>query len=525
MLNKRYTLLTSALLLVGLAAAGTSAVVHSNDSVVQPLSHNAPHAENNPLIVQGLPDFTKLVEQIGPSVVNIRTLERIKVRSSDGEMNPFGGIDPNILEFFRRFGMPIPEMPAPPNESRRERKSEPQEIERPRGVGSGFILSDDGYIMTNAHVVEGATDVVVTLTDRKEFKAKIVGQDRRTDIAVLKIDAHNLPFVKMGDVSRLRVGEWVIAIGSPFGLENSVTAGIVSAKSRDTGEFLPFIQTDVAINPGNAGGPLINMRGEVVGINSQIVTRSGGYNGISLSIPIDEASRIADQLRTEGHVARGQIGVEVQGISAELAQSLNLPNGEGALVNRVIPNAPAAKAGIEPGDIIVQFDGKNITRLSDLPRAVGSTKPNSKTHVRVFRLGKELDLPITVAAMATEGNSQSSKEQERDKKERPSSPTAYPAARKLGMELGDLSDAQKKELQLKGGARVEATEGVAANAGLRRGDIIVAITNTAIFSAQDAEGILSKLGSHKTIVLKIRRNDRGNYVLLEPPTEDNKSTK
>ena len=265
---------------------------------------------------RSLPDFTELVDQVGPSVVNIRTVEKAVPRSGPGA----NGVDEEMLEFFRRFGMP---MPNAPRQQRPQRPQQPEE-ELPRGVASGFILTSDGYIMTNAHVVDGAEEVLVTLTDKREFKAKIVGADKRTDVAVVKIDATGLPAVKVGDLSRLKVGEWVMAIGSPFGLENTVTAGIVSAKGRETGDYLPFIQTDVAINPGNSGGPLINMRGEVIGVNSQIYSRSGGFMGISFAIPMDEAIRVSDQLRTGGRVSRGRIGVQIEPVTKEMAEASGL---------------------------------------------------------------------------------------------------------------------------------------------------------------------------------------------------------
>lgn len=292
--------------------------------VVAPASVQAQPAA----VVRGLPDFTELVEQVGPSVVNIRTTEKVTARPS------IGGMDEDMLEFFRRFGVPVPNIP------RQQGPQRPQPEEQPRGVGSGFILSPDGYVMTNAHVVEGADEVIVTLTDRREFKAKIIGSDKRTDVAVVKIDATGLPAVKVGDVGRLKAGEWVMAIGSPFGLENTVTAGIVSAKQRDTGDYLPFIQTDVAINPGNSGGPLINMRGEVVGINSQIYSRSGGFMGISFAIPIDEAMRVSEQLRVSGRVSRGRIGVQIGSVPKDVAESIGLGKTDGALVRGVETGSP-----------------------------------------------------------------------------------------------------------------------------------------------------------------------------------------
>jgi serine protease Do len=313
-----------------------------------------------------LPDFTELVEKVSPSVVNIRTTERRSVAASGGGS---GEVDPNIEEFFRRFGIPLPNRRGNPRGNNED--NEPQQ----RGVGSGFVLSADGFIMTNAHVVEGADEVIVTFTDKRELKARIIGSDRRTDVAVVKVDASGLPFVKIGDVNRLKVGEWVMAIGSPFGLENTVTAGIVSAKQRDTGDYLPFIQTDVAINPGNSGGPLLNLRGEVIGINSQIYSRSGGFMGISFAIPIDEAMRVSEQLRTVGRVIRGRIGVSIGAVTKEVAESIGLGAPRGALVTGVEKDQPAEKAGVEAGDIILRVDGKNVEKSVDLPRIVGSLKP------------------------------------------------------------------------------------------------------------------------------------------------------
>lgn len=343
-------------LALGIAAGATAVGWSDAARHVLPAAHAQTQSVTVPSapLVTGLPDFTQLVDAVGPAVVNIRTTEKISNQPS------MSGMDEDMLEFFRRFGVPVPNIPrqgSPQPEGEGE--------ERPSGVGSGFILSSDGYVMTNAHVVEGASDVIVTLADKREFKAKIIGADKRTDVAVVKIDAKGLPAVKIGDVGRLKVGEWVMAIGSPFGLENSVTAGIVSAKQRDTGDYLPFIQTDVAINPGNSGGPLLNMRGEVVGINSQIYSRSGGFMGISFAIPIDEAVRVSDQLRKTGKVTRGRIGVQIGQVTKEVAESIGLGKVRGALVSAVEPDSPAAKAGIEPGDIIVKYDGKDIDKVAD----------------------------------------------------------------------------------------------------------------------------------------------------------------
>jgi serine protease Do len=445
-----------------------------------------------------LPDFTDLVDQVGPSVVNIRTVE--KISQEDGpEMSE------EMQEFFRRFfGRPMPGIPRlGPNHPM------PQEEERPRGVGSGFILSFDGYVMTNAHVVDGASEVLVTLPDKREFKAKIVGADKRTDVAVVKIDAAGLPAVKVGDVSKLRVGEWVMAIGSPFGLENTVTAGIVSAKQRDTGDYLPFIQTDVAINPGNSGGPLINMRGEVVGINSQIYSRSGGSVGISFSIPIDEAIRVSDQLRAFGRVSRGRIGVHIGEVTKEVAESIGLGKPQGAFVRGVEADSPGEKAGIEPGDIITRFDGKTIEKSSDLPRLVGNTKPGAKSSVTVFRRGSLRDLNVTV------GEFEPDEPVKRSERDEPAgkAPTAVSS---LGLALSNLTDVQKKELKLKGGVMVDAVKGAAARAGLREGDIILAIGNVEIASVKEFEAALAKVDRSKSVNLLFRREDWVQYAVIRP---------
>ncbi|MDR7094816.1 Do family serine endopeptidase [Hydrogenophaga laconesensis] len=450
--------------------------------------------------VRGLPDFTDLVDQVGPSVVNIRTMERAS-RDSSGGSAP----DEQMLEFFRRFGIPIPPG-MNPRGPRQERA--PSEEAQPRGVGSGFILSADGLIMTNAHVVEGADEVIVTLPDKREFKAKIVGADKRTDVAVVKIEATGLTAVKIGDINRLRVGEWVMAIGSPFGLENSVTAGIVSAKQRDTGDFLPFIQTDVAINPGNSGGPLINMRGEVVGINSQIYSRSGGFQGISFAIPIDEAVRVSDQLRTSGRVTRGRIGVQIDQVSKDVAESIGLGQSKGALVRGVEPNSPAAKAGVEPGDIILKFDGKDIDKSVDLPRLVGNTKPGSKSSMTVFRRGSQRELSVIVAELEPERTEAKAATPE------PTKPQSSNALQALGLSLTELTAADKKELNLKGGVRIASADGAAARAGLREGDVIVAIANSEIASVKDVEAALAKVEKARPINVLFRRGEWAQYAVI-----------
>ncbi len=449
-----------------------------------------------------LPDFTDLVEQVGPSVVNIRTLEKASTRPTAGS-----GMDEEMLEFFKRFGVPIPNIPR--QAPRPGRPQGPQDEDQPRGVGSGFILTTDGFIMTNAHVVDGADEVLVTLTDKREFKAKIIGADKRSDVAVVKIEASGLPAVKVGDVGRLKVGEWVMAIGSPFGLENTVTAGIVSAKQRDTGDYLPFIQTDVAINPGNSGGPLINMRGEVVGINSQIYSRSGGFMGISFAIPMDEAVRVSEQLRTSGRVSRGRIGVQIEQVSKDVAESIGLGKPLGALVRGVEVGSPAEKAGVEAGDIITKFEGKVIEKSSDLPRMVGSVKPGSRSTLTVFRRGSAKELMVVIGEV--EPDKVARKAPEREEK-----PKASTAAQVLGLTVSDLTDAQKKELKIKGGVKVDAAVEGAVRSGVREGDVIVAIANVEVANVKEFDAAITKIDKSKPVNILFRRGEWAQYAVIRP---------
>ena len=447
-----------------------------------------------------LPDFSELVEKVGPSVVNIRTLER-SGRSSAAPGG--GGMDPNMEEFFRRFGIPLPGGRGAPRGGG-QGEDEPQQ----RGVGSGFILSADGFVMTNAHVVDGADELMVTLTDKREFKARVIGADKRTDVAVVKIDATGLPAVKLGDVGKLKVGEWVMAIGSPFGLENSVTAGIVSAKARDTGDYLPFIQTDVAINPGNSGGPLLNLKGEVVGINSQIFSRSGGYMGIAFAIPIDEAKNVADQLRASGRVIRGRIGVTIAPVTKDVAESIGLGKPTGALVRGAESGGPADKAGVEAGDIITKVDGKLIEKSGDLPRIVGATKPGSKTVLQVFRRGSYRDVTVTVAEFEPDAPVKVAH-----------SEGATPGAgakSALGLTVSDLTDSNKRDLKLRGGVKVDAVDGPAARAGLREGDVILTLDNTEITDVKQFLAVSAKAEKSRAVSVMVRRGEWVNYLVIRP---------
>jgi serine protease Do len=409
-------------------------------------------------------------------------------------------------EFFRRFfGVPIPGLPGAPKQAQ-PNPGKPQEADR--GVGSGFIIESNGLILTNAHVVEGANTIYVTLTDKREYKAKLLGMDKRTDVAVVKIDARDLPRLPLGDSSRVRVGEWVLAIGSPFGLENTVTAGIVSAKSRDTGDYLPFIQTDVAVNPGNSGGPLLNTAGQVIGINSQIFSRSGGYMGISFAIPIDEAMRVADQLRTNGKMTRGRIGVALGEMTKEIAESLGLGKPRGAYVRNVEPGGPAAAGGIESGDVILSFNGRDISKSTDLPRAVGETKPGTSATVQVWRKGGTKDLMVTVAD--TEAGQAAMKKSD-------NSGSSGGNTNSLGVAVSEPSDSKKKELNIRGGVEVTGLgDGPLARAGVRPGDVIIRIADADITGVKQFESLVKGLDANKAVPVFVRRADSTMIIPVRP---------
>ena len=449
-------------------------------------------------VVTGLPDFTDLIDKVGPAVVNIRTTEKLRQRNAPD--------DEEMQEFFRHFfGGPTPRNRNP---SPRGRQAPQPEEQVQRGVGSGFITSADGYILTNAHVVEGADEVWVTLTDRRELKAKVLGSDKRSDVALLKVEATNLPWLRIGDSGKIRVGEWVIAIGSPFNLDSTVTAGIISAKSRDTGDYLPLIQSDVAVNPGNSGGPLINMRGEVIGINSQIATLSGGYNGISFAVPIDEGMRVAEQLKKSGKVTRGRMGVQIGEVSKEVAESLGLGSKRGVEVSLVEPGGPADKGGIKVGDIILKFNGQTIERSTDLPRLVGASAIGSRAVVTVWRKGQQQDIPVTIVTL------------DDDKTAGTKIPTKKPApeqqANAIGLHVSDLAEAQRKALQVDGGVVVDDAEGAAARSGVRPGDVILQINNPDVRSASQFNARVAKLDPKKSVAVLVRREDTTQYLVIKP---------
>jgi len=433
-----------------------------------------------------LPDFADLVEKQGPAVVNISTTQTI--RNAPGfpqvpEGDPF-------YEFFRRFS---PQMP-------KEREAQ--------SLGSGFIISSDGYIMTNAHVVDRAEKITVRLTDKREYIAEVIGADKRTDVALLKIEASSLPTLSMGDPDKLRVGEWVVAIGSPFGFDSSVTAGIVSAKGRSLPQdnFVPFIQTDVAINPGNSGGPLFNMNGEVVGINSQIYTRSGGSMGLSFAIPIDVATQVTDQLRSTGRVTRGRIGVTIQELTRELAESFGLNKPNGALISSVEKNAPADKAGIEASDVILKFDGKQVLNSSDLPRIVAATTPGRKVVVELWHKGAYKHVDLVVGELPEDGRPIAVNKHSDDNKG---------AISRLGIVVSELDKEQLQELDLSGGLLVEGVTGTAArSAGLNQGDILIKIGNAEIKTLDQFNAILKKVGKGRNVALLVKRGDNALYVAI-----------
>ncbi|MDP3483602.1 MAG: DegQ family serine endoprotease [Sulfuricella sp.] len=435
-----------------------------------------------------LPDFTELVEKQGPAVVNVSITQTVSQEEMLPQIPDLPEGDP-FFDFFRRFRPPHGGMP-------REFESKSQ--------GSGFIVSADGYILTNAHVVDGADEVTVRLTDKRDFKAKVIGTDRRTDVALIKINATGLPKVVIGNPAQLKVGEWVAAIGSPFGFENSVTAGIVSAKGRSLPQenYVPFIQTDAAINPGNSGGPLFNLRGEVVGINSQIYSRTGGYMGVSFAIPIDVAIGIADQLRIHGKISRGWLGVMIQDVTKELAESFGLKKPEGALIAGVEKGGPADKAGMEPSDVVLKFDGKPVGNASELPLLVGATKPGKTVAVQVWRKGASKELSLTVAEAPSE----------KIVARRPGKDDG--AVGRLGLSLRDLVESQKKELQVSHGILVESAQGVAARAGIRRGDVIMSVLNKDVKNVEHFEQILSGYKAGQTLALLVRRGDHALFIPL-----------
>ena len=477
------------------ACSGDLSAQSSRPDSSAPQTSHVPTAPTAEGMVRALPDFSPLVEKYGPAVVNVEVVE--KAQASGGP----GGLSPNdpFFDFFRRFGLPGPDSGQP--------RGNPAPA---RGAGSGFIVSADGYILTNTHVVENADEVTVRLTDRREFQAKVIGADERTDVAVIKINATNLPTVKLGDPAKVRPGQWVLAIGSPFGFENSATAGIISATARSlpSDNYVPFIQTDVAVNPGNSGGPLFNMFGEVIGINSQIFSRTGGYMGVSFAIPIDVARNVEEQLIKSGRVVRGRIGVTIQDVNAQLAESFGLDRPRGALVSSVENDGPAAKAGLEAGDVILGVNGRAIERYGELSGTIAAMKPGADASLQVWRGGKQQTMPVKVAEL---------KEQQQQQAKASGRPGGRPANQPdaLGLTVRPLEPQEKEQAETQGSLVVEDVTGAAAAAGVQAGDIIIGVNGKRVKTMKDLQDTSKAAG--KNVALLIQRDDAQIFVPLKIP--------
>jgi serine protease Do len=475
-------LLAVGLITAGFVAGAGTAVLHSDVLGwlrVTPAHAAAPTQRGGSPAL--LPDFTAIVERNGPAVVNISVV---------GETPEGPQLEPGdpFYEFFRRFGVPIPQERTPV-----------------RGMGSGFIIGSNGLVLTNAHVVANAKEVTVKLTDKREFRAKVLGVDPPTDIALLKIDASGLPSVQLGNATDLKVGEWVAAIGSPYGFENSVTSGIVSAKWRSLpdGAYVPFIQTDVAVNPGNSGGPLFNMKGEVVGINSQIYSRTGGYQGLSFAIPIEVAVKVKDQLQQHGKVTRGHLGVTIQEVNQSLAESFGMKGAKGALVTAVSPDGPAQKAGVQTGDVVIGFNGKDIDSSAELPLAVGDVRPGETATLRVWRKGETKDLKVVVGESPQPQVAQSNPQSA----EQP----------RLGVAVRPLTPNEGSETGVNGGLLVEQASGAAAAAGIAPGDVILSVNGTPVKSADELRAAIEKSGKHAALL--VQRNSPAGRTQMFVPVE------
>ena len=487
------TRLVLALVTAGLLGGAGATFISGSFAHAAPLSAVAVAPTVATTSPSGAFDFTQIAERYGASVVNI-SVSGMKRVADDEDEAPAAqrggppGLDPNdpFFEFFRRFQGPNGGFPG--------------QRELPvRGQGSGFIVSADGLILTNAHVVRDAKDVIIKLTDRREFQAKVLGSDPKTDVAVLKIDAKNLPTVPLGSARNLKVGEWVLAIGSPFGFENSVTAGVVSAKGRSLPDdsFVPFIQTDVAVNPGNSGGPLFNTRGEVVGINSQIYSQTGGYQGLSFAIPIELATKVRDQIVATGHASHARLGVAVQEVNQTLAESFELDKPEGALVSSIDPGGPADKAGLKTGDVIRKVNGQSIVASSDLPAVIGWATPGEKITLDIWRQGKPRELTATLGDAS-------------GKAARVAKADDGVGKGKLGLALRPLQAQEKRDAGVENGLLVENAAGPSAVAGVQPGDVLVAVNGTAVKSVDQVRELVAK--SNKSVALLIQRD--GNKIFV-----------
>ncbi|MBL8261037.1 MAG: DegQ family serine endoprotease [Xanthomonadaceae bacterium] len=522
------SLRTLSLVAATAAATATATVVvpiTARSPVVPPIAAQvaAEPGAAAPQLVTGLPDFTQLVDHVGPAVVSIIATgsARSPMMRGRGQQIP----EDQFPEFFRRFFGPDAPIPGGPGGGRGQAPDDGDEDVGPQSAsqGSGFVISADGYVLTNHHVVDGADKIRVRLADRREFDAKLVGSDEQSDVAVLKVSASGLPFLRTGDSKKLKPGQWVVAIGSPFGLEHSVTAGIVSAVGRSTGgeqqRYVPFIQTDVAINRGNSGGPLLNTRGEVVGINSQIFSNSGGYMGVSFAIPMDVAMNVTDQIKTRGKVERAQLGAVVGTVTAEAAKGFDLPDTRGALVTEVRPGSAAEKAGIEPGDVIRSVDGMQINDFSDLPPAIGSKAPGTSVKLAILRGGKPIERSVTLTRL-DDGDGATSASGGGDN----GKPAEASSGNKLGLIGQDLDADDRRSLNLRAGEGVglARVEGRAARvAGLRSGDIILRVGTTPVGSVAALDRELAKFRKDQTVMLLIRRGGATAFVPVSP-VEDSK---
>ncbi len=458
---------------------------------------------------KGLPDFTGLVEQYGPAVVNISTVLKTKTKSGHGmkrpqmpdfpEDSPFG-------EWFKRFF---------DEDGRGGLEGFNGHNKKPESLGSGFVISQDGYILTNNHVVEDADKIIVRLSDRRELEAELVGTDPRSDLALLKVKADHLPVVKLGDSAKLKPGEWVLAIGSPFGFDYSVTAGIVSAKGRSLPRenYVPFIQTDVAINPGNSGGPLFNLDGEVIGINSQIYSRTGGYMGVSFAIPINIAMNVVEQLKADGRVTRGWLGVLIQDVTRDLAESFNMEKPQGALIARVLPGSPAEDAGFQVGDIVTEFNGHEIIHSSDLPPMVGITPINKNIPVEIIRKGKTTEIKVKIGELPKEDDVQVASNSKADSETKTSN--------RMGVTVVNIPDEQRKRFDLGNGGVIvkQVKPGAAADAGVRRGDIILMINNIDVKGAAHFKSVVKELAENKSVPVLVHRRGSPIFLAMKLPED------
>jgi len=477
MQTRKFVVLLAALAVFAAGSVAGSRYLHAQAApTLSVATASTPAAVPGARPLAVLPDFASIVQQYGPAVVNITTSG---MRKADVQQIP-------LPEFFRglpfQFGVPQPETPV-------------------QGLGSGFILSADGIVLTNAHVVQNADEVTVKLTDRREFRAKVLGVDAATDIAVLRIDARDLPVVRLGDPSRARVGDWVVAIGSPFGFENSVTAGIVSAKGRSLpGDiYVPFIQTDVAVNPGNSGGPLFNLAGEVIGINSQIYSRSGGYQGLSFAIPMDMALRVKDQIVSSGHATHARLGVNVQTMNQALAESFDLKRAEGALVAAVAPDSAAEQAGLQPGDVVLKFNGRPVSDSGQLAAMVGESVPGAKVQLEILRKGEHRTLSATLGTTADDATQQAAADEAAGKG-------------RLGLAVRPLSPQEQEAANVSGGLLVQGVNGAAARAGVAPGDIVLQAGGKPVKSVED---LRDATRPGKTIALLVQRGERRLFVPLQ----------